>query len=58
MVVNLGVQYLGNLEFWFVVDHNQRWRRLDSIRNGVWKGWLQHGDVENQVYSTETVRKS
>ena len=42
MVVDLGVQYLGNLEFRFVIDHDRRWRRLDLIRNVVQKGWLQH----------------
>ena len=41
-VVDLGVKYLGDLEFRFIVDHDWRWRRLDSIRNGVRKGWLQH----------------
>ena len=30
MVVNLGVQYLRDLQFWFVVDHDRRWRRLDQ----------------------------
>ena len=57
-VVNLGVQDLQDLELGFVVYHNW-WRgRLDSTGNRIQDGWLQHGDVEDRVYSTKAVRKS
>ena len=57
-VVDLGVQDLQDLKLRFIIYHNW-WRgRLDSIRKRIQDSWLQHGDVEDRVYSVKTVRKS
>ena len=58
VVVNLGVQDLQDLKLGFIIYHNWWWGRLDSIGNCIHDSWLQHGDVEDRVYSAKTVWKS
>ena len=33
--VDFGIQDFGDLEFWFSIDNNGRWRWLNPIRNGI-----------------------
>ena len=56
-VVNLGIQDFRYLEFGFVLDSDGWWWGLNSVRDRVWKCWFQHGDMENRVYSMETIQQ-
>jgi len=58
LVVNLGVENFGDFKFQFIIDNDWRGWGLNSIRIWIWSCWFQHGDMENQVYSVETVWKS
>ena len=56
-VVDLGVKNLRDFKFRFIID-NDGWWKLNLFTDWVWECWFQHSDVENQVYSTETVQNS
>ena len=56
-VINLGVQDLQDLELRFIVYHNWWQGRLESIGNRVQDSWLQHGDMEDRVYSAKNMEK-
>jgi len=57
LVVNLGVEDFGDFKFRFIVNNDWRGWGLNSIGDRIRSCWFQHGDVENRVYSSETVRK-
>src|SRR5467141_824584 len=57
-IVYLGIEDFGNFEFGFIINCNRQRCRLDSIGDRIGGCWFQHQDVENWVYSAETVRKS
>jgi len=57
-VVKLGVKDFGDFKFRFIINSDwQRWG-LNTIGNWIQSFWFQHGNMENQVYSMETVQKS
>src|SRR5882724_3957192 len=58
MVVNLGVYDFRDFKFQFVINNDWWGWRLNVIRDWIQSCWFQHGDVENWVYSAETVWKS
>ena len=58
VVVNLGVKDFRNFEFWFIMNSDWWGWGLNMIRNQIRSCWFQHGNMENQVYSVETVQKS
>ena len=57
-VVNLGVEDFRDFEFRFIVDNDWQGWGLNLIGNWIWSCWFQHQDVEDWVYSAETVWKS
>ena len=48
--INLRVKDFLNFIFDFSIDLNQRWRSLNSIRNGAWVGEFELGDMEDGVH--------
>jgi len=52
------VEDLGDLELGFFVYFGQRRRRLYMIRNGVWNGGFQLGDMTDWMYGLHGVRES
>ena len=53
--VNFGVENLGDFKLGFTVnDNGSRWR-LDLVRNGIGRGWLQHRSVKNGVDSSHVI---
>ena len=57
-VIDLGVKNLRDFKFGFIINSDGQRQRLNSFREQVWECWFQHGDMENWVYSMETVWKS
>jgi len=51
LVVNLGVDYLGDFVFWFSVNNYRCWQRFGMLQKGVGCGWFDHRDIEHQVNS-------
>jgi len=54
-VVELGVENLRDFKFGFIINSDVQKQRLNSFGVWVWECWSQHGDMENWVYSMETV---
>jgi hypothetical protein len=48
-IINLGVEYFGNLKLRFSVDHCRGWRRLDPARDGIGSCRLQHRHMEDKM---------
>jgi len=57
-VVNLGVDYLGDLVFWFFIDDYQRWWRFGALLEGIGCGWFKHRDMEYRMGSPHDVQKA
>jgi len=58
MVVNLGVEDFRHFEFWFVINSDWHGWGLNTIGDQISSFWFQHGNMENWVYSAETVQES
>jgi len=56
--IYLRVEDLGDLEFVFSIYFDQRWRRLYAIRNGIWNGEFQLGDMEDWMTGCMNFMKS
>ena len=56
--INFKVKDFLNFIFNFSVDLNQRWQRLNSIRNGAWVGEFKLGDMDDGVHGFHSVRES
>ena len=56
--INLRVEDFFDFIFDLSVDLDQRWRRLNSIRNGAWVGEFELGDVEDGVHRLHSVGES
>ena len=41
----------------FSIDLDQRWQRLNSVRNSAWMGEFKLGDVEDRVHGFHSVRE-
>jgi len=57
-VVDLGVKDFGDFEFQSIIDSDWWGWGLNVFWNQIQSFWFQHGNMENQVYSMETVQKS
>ena len=55
MFVNFRVENLGDFKLGFTVNDNGSRRRLDSVRNGIGRGWLQHRGVKDRVDSSHMI---
>ena len=55
--VNLGVEHFRDFMLKFSIDLYWRWWEDDTIRNGVQSYRLQHGDVEDRVDCSHSVRE-
>ena len=53
--INFRVKDFLNFIFDFSVDHDQRWQRLNSIRNSVRMGEFKLGDVEDRMHRLHRV---
>jgi len=49
MIIHLGVQYLGNLKLWLIVQIDRRQGRLDLIGDCIGGHGFQHGYMEYWV---------
>ena len=56
--INLRVEDFLDFIFDFSIDLNQRWRRLNSVRNSAWMGEFELGDVEDGVHRSHRVGES
>ena len=57
MLVKLGVQYMGHLEFQVTINFYGRWGRVDVVRDVVEGCWLNLRYMEDRMDSVEVVRK-
>jgi len=58
LAVNLVVDYLGDLVFWFSVDDYRCWQRFGVLLEGVGCGWFEHRDMEYRMGSPHGVQKA
>ena len=58
LIVDFGVEDLGDFEFRFALNEDQRWRRLDTVLDSVRSCGFEHRDMKNWVYSFHGVRES
>ena len=49
-LVNLGVKDSFDFVFSFSFDVDRRWQRLRTAGDGVGRSWLEHGNMEYQMY--------
>ena len=56
--INFRVKNFLNFIFNFSVDLNQRWWRLNSVRNSAWMGEFKLGGVEDGVHGFHSVGES
>ena len=56
--VHFGVEDFSNFILKFTLNVDQRGQRLYMVRNLVWNGGFQHGNMEHGVHTTDGVQKT